>query len=346
MSFDPFAPVPKDGKAQEKNVYDDILGTGAPIEKPKNFEPAAPKPVIAPVPQYKKEDDVTQPLASVASVEEVNQASSIPQEDAVEQTRRARRNADRQRSTQERGTLPVIREVVKTEKEPKKFSFFIAAIVATALIIGGGAGIGIFYALTNKSGVETIESLALNDNTLSILPGGFTAQEILDAPRVEDVTPVIDKKAAELSKKLDFIGTFEAFDSQLIPMSGTDADQAPVYAVQSKTYQFNGDVSIEQKQQIIDLANTYLAEQGYTLFDNTDPSIENPLEQPQIFVGGAKTAEDGSLESYNITATSANTDDAIGQPGVTITFTSIPHIKTGEEDLFKNFIIDYYNSTK
>lgn len=354
MTFDPFAPVPENDKPKERNIYDDILKSDAPVEPKKPFDPNfAPPPTTAParpvnqVPVSRPVQPVLPPQAArpVAQNQPTPNPTAQPVApvDAVEQTRRARVAADRQRTVAERGSNPILRELVVDEGK-KKFPALVVAIVVTALLVIGGIGFGIYYALTNKSDVTTQTETALTTTGIVGLPEGFTGQQILDAPRLGDAEVGVDSQASELAAQLDFLD-LEKTEGVSIPMQDANGKDISVYSAGSDMYVSLGKVSNENKQKIIDVANEYLVAQGYTPYDVNSSGADDPLDQPQIFVGGVRTVEDGSLESYTILINTAD-NKAVTESGVYITFYSSPHIKEGTEGEFTKFVTDSYNASR
>jgi hypothetical protein len=348
LTFDPFAPTPK-GDKNKQNVYGDILNSGdsKPKEK-KNFgddfsappvreETRQVPPVNNPTPAA---PPVNEPPATTPQREEVKPSKPVSQPEVVasNETAARKRGADRQRPVADRGLLPDISQKTDDSASKKKFPLIVAALIVTALVIGGGVGYGVFYTFTNKSG--SAQAQALNNAPVPGVPDGVTGQNVLDAPRLEEATASLEVEAKDFSPQLLFLGEVKNAPNEPLVITNEEGAETPVYTASSETYFVDGDVSTENKQKLIDIANGYLADQGYSKYDPTQSDDVDIFTQSQLFIGGVKTEKDGSLKSYNIIVNTASEDGTTPTSGVYVTFYSSPHIKDGDDDKFKKFITD------
>lgn len=369
MTFDPFAPTPENDKSQEKkNVYGDLLNTdGNPeVDKKPKFDPnytgpqwneaptsAPSKPASAPNPESRpvsapEPKPVSAPVPESSAAKEQDSTDSDGADNVDPKDHKVLRSkADRQRSVAERSSLPSITQRVSDARNPKKFRLLIAAIVVSFLVIGGGAGYGVYYAFSNKSDSQQIQNNILSKATVPGLSDDLTASKILAAARVEKVEPILNKEAEALSQEISGYGTYKTtpgISTQLLTPDGT---KLPLYVASSKTYGTDAKLTNDQKQSIIDTVNKYAVPKGYTKFELASGIT---LDSPQIVVSGAKTAKDGSLESYNViintAAPATSNSTSVSTSGIYISFYSSPHIKTGDDAKFTKYIVDSSDTAK
>jgi len=337
VTFDPFAPVPKNDKPKE-NVYGDLLKPEGDVTPKSTFDPdkvpvpSEPAPLV-----WDTTSEVPAPKAEQPVVQ-----NDVEPDKATSGKRTRRVDADRQRPVSERGTLPELRQVVKTKD--KKFPLLTAALVATALVIGGTIGVGVFYTFTNKSDVEKNQTTALNAPDVPGLPAGVTGKQALDTDRLGTAENKLDKEAAEFVAQLDFLDELEKTPGKSVPSTDVKGEQTDVYAAMSDVYIGIQKLSPEDKEKVIDVVNSYLVDKGYSEFDPASAGVEDLYNQPQLSVGGARNNKDGSISSYSIVVNTSENTDTVS--GIYITFYSSPHIKKGTDDDFKKFVTDSYNSTK
>lgn len=350
MTFDPFAPTPK-GDKNKQNVYGDILNSddSKPKEK-KNFgDDFSAPPVrdenVRQVPPANNPAPAVPPVSAPPVSAPKREVAVAPKQDnqpespvTPTETVARKRGADRQRPVADRGLLPDISQKTDDSASKKKFPLIVAALVATALVVGGGVGYGAFYTFTNKSG--SAQSQALNNTPVPGVPDGVTGQNVLDAPRLEEATASLEVEAKDFSPQLSFLGEVKNAPNEPLVITNDEGAETPVYTASSETYFVDGDVSTENKQKLIDIANSYLADQGYSKYDQTQAGDVDIFAQSQLFIGGVKTEKDGSLKSYNMIVNTASEDGTTPTSGVYMTFYSSPHIKDGDDDKFKKFITD------
>ena len=225
-------------------------------------------------------------------------------------------------------------------------------VAATAVIcLGAGTGIGAAAfggpgpaapVVVDQNGKPVSGNAALNAANLNALPAGVSAQGIIDAGTVEDAGDRYAKQTAAVAKAIsDDLGVkFKAAEKPTVvklTVGKGGADMlyqvsAPVYTATKVT------LSPDERKRLIDDVNSVVVKYGFSKFDldslYSGPystakarvaafGSEDPLTATNLSLTGiGKTAN----ESYAVNIASQITPDAKSGGGITVTFTTGPHV--------------------
>jgi len=307
----------------KKNIYDDILHGELDVNA---SQPSAPLPPELVKPVYTQAPDMPPP-----------QADSALRDAPV------RRRADRHKPISERGKIVIREREQEKQKVPRPFIVLIIGVVVTLAVIATA----IIYVVTNKSEVgETPDSSdgtvseAPSDALLAVglngIPDGFTGQQILDLPRLEDVETELNEQASDFIGRISFAGDFTKGASASLPIPDADGNPSPIWSAGSDVYYLNASVSSDDVQKMVDVANEGLTKLGFSETELVDDG------SGVFHFGSAMSSEDTSLRGYSVVIDNGTVS---GNATVTVTFFSQPHIKKGAEIEFEEYVTKIFRSS-